>query len=193
MIERAAELARPGLSFRLGEARDYRPGPEVDVVISNAMLQWIPNHEQLLLSIADQLAGGAWLAFQVPGHAGRSTSQQLLKELRTSQSWAELVGPIEELFVLEPEEYLDLLAGAGWRVDTWETTYRHVLAGADAVLEWMKGTAMRPILARLGDRADEFCAEYGRLIAEAYPQREYGTVFPFRRIFVVAERPHSRA
>jgi trans-aconitate 2-methyltransferase len=191
MIGRAAGFARPGLSFRLGDATDYRPGPDVDVVVSNAMFQWIPEHELLVASIADQLAEGAWLAFQVPGHAGRSVSQQLLEELRTSPPWAEIVGPVDKLFALEPEEYLDLLARAGWRVDAWDTMYRHVLAGPDAVLEWMKGTAMRPVLARLGDRADEFCAAYGRLLAKAFPQRGYGTVFPFRRIFVVAERIKS--
>jgi trans-aconitate 2-methyltransferase len=100
------------------------------------------------------------------------------------------VGLAEEPSALEPVAYLDLLAGAGWRVDAWETTYRHVLAGDDAVLEWMKGTALRPILSRLGDEADEFCAEYGRLLRDAFPQHVYGTVLPFRRIFVVAERSH---
>jgi len=89
----------------------------------------------------------------------------------------------------DPAEYLDLLAGHGFSVDAWETTYLHVLTGEDPVLRWYKGTGLRPVIAALGrDEAAEFVAEYGALLHDAYPPHPYGTVLPFRRVFVVAHR-----
>jgi catechol 2,3-dioxygenase-like lactoylglutathione lyase family enzyme len=93
--------------------------------------------------------------------------------------------------VSTPAEYVELLSGLGCRVDAWETTYLQVLPGADPVLDWMRGTALRPALDALRESAqcDEFLAELGTRLREAYPRGAHGTVFPFRRIFVVAARP----
>jgi trans-aconitate 2-methyltransferase len=91
--------------------------------------------------------------------------------------------------VLEPAGYLSRLAALGCEVDAWETTYLHVLAGTDPVLGWVRGSALRPVLAALGADAAEFEREYGARLRDAYPARPYGTVFPFRRLFVVARRP----
>ena len=89
----------------------------------------------------------------------------------------------------DPAGYLDLLAGAGLQADAWETTYLHVLTGDDPVLEWYKGTGLRPVIDALPPvLADEFLAEYGTLIRSAYPPRAYGTVLPFRRVFAVGRR-----
>jgi trans-aconitate 2-methyltransferase len=89
----------------------------------------------------------------------------------------------------DPGEYLDLLARAGLVVDAWETTYLHVLPGADAVTQWYKGTGLRPVLAALDEaEAAQFTADYGERVRAAYPARPYGTVLPFRRVFVVAHR-----
>jgi trans-aconitate 2-methyltransferase len=83
--------------------------------------------------------------------------------------------------------YLDLLAGAGCSVDAWETTYLHVLSGPDPVVAWYRGTGLRPALAALEPgQAEEFLAEYAERVAVAYPAAPYGTVLPFRRVFVVA-------
>ena len=85
--------------------------------------------------------------------------------------------------------YVDLLARTGCEVDAWETTYVHVLRGADPVLDWYKGSGLRPVLAALpADQAAEFLAAYGARVREAYSVAPYGTVFPFRRVFVVARR-----
>ena len=82
------------------------------------------------------------------------------------------------------------LAGAGCRVDAWETTYLHILDGEDPVVEWVKGTALRPVLAALDElQAAEFLAEYRDRMRRAYPPRSFGIVLPFRRVFVVAQRP----
>jgi trans-aconitate 2-methyltransferase len=89
----------------------------------------------------------------------------------------------------DPADYAELLAGAGFQVDAWETTYVHILEGEDPVLEWYKGTGLRPVLDVLdADRAADFLADYGARVRAAYPPSSFGTVFPFRRVFAVAHR-----
>jgi trans-aconitate 2-methyltransferase len=92
--------------------------------------------------------------------------------------------------VLDAGEYLARLAALGCAVDAWETTYQRVLQGPEAVLEWVKGSALRPVVSTLeGAERDEFLADYTVRLREAYPPRAFGTVMPFRRIFVVAVKP----
>jgi len=191
MVAAAAQVAVPArLSFAQGDLREWAPARPVDVLISNATLQWVPDHLDLLPRLVDALSEQGWLAFQVPGNF-RSPSHALLAELRQSPRWRDRVGAGADraLAVHEPEVYLGALAQAGLSVDAWETTYLHVLPGPDAVLEWTRGTALRPVLAAL-DAAEqaEFLGAYAALLREAYPRRAYGTVLPFRRIFVVAQR-----
>lgn len=196
MIARARAAAaprrdRPGsLSFQLGDLRTWRPAGPVDVLVSNATLQWVPDHLALLPELVAALGPGGVLAFQVPGNFA-APSHRTLAELAVSPRWRELVGQVpRERPVHEAAEYLHLLAGLGCRVDAWETTYLHVLPGPDAVLEWVRGTALRPYLSRLaGERAAEFVTAYGALLRAAYPPCDYGTVLPFRRVFVVAAAP----
>jgi len=89
----------------------------------------------------------------------------------------------------DPADYAGLLAGAGCEVDAWETTYVHILEGEDPVLEWYKGTGLRPVLTVLdADQAADFLSEYGERLRVAYPPSSFGTFFPFRRVFAVAHR-----
>ena len=89
----------------------------------------------------------------------------------------------------EPVDYLDQLAALGCTVDAWETTYIHVLQGENAVLNWISGTALRPILDILDDEERaRFTADLAVLLDEAYPRKPYGTVLPFRRVFLVAQK-----
>jgi trans-aconitate 2-methyltransferase len=190
MIARAEPRTIPGrLRFACGDVRDWRPDAPVDVLVSNATLQWVPEHARLLDSWVDALAAGGWLAFQVPGN-DRAPSHAILDELRAAPRWRDgLAGAAPGPRVLEPGEYLARLADLGCAVDVWETTYQHVLPGADPVLEWVKGTALRPVLSALaGDDRDAFLADYAARLREAYPARPFGTIMPFRRIFVVARR-----
>jgi trans-aconitate 2-methyltransferase len=94
-----------------------------------------------------------------------------------------------------PSSYAELLLGAGLQVDAWETTYVHVLPGADPVLEWLRGTGLRPVLGALSDEdGARFCASLAEALRTAYPPGPHGTLFPFRRIFAVAHkaaRPES--
>jgi trans-aconitate 2-methyltransferase len=185
-----AEAERqPGLSFTLADLRDWRPGRPVDVLVSNAALQWVPGHMDLVRTWLDMLAPGGWLAIQLPGNYSQP-SHAILLDLVNSARWRPLLdGVALNRQAADPAEYLDLLAPAGCEVDAWETSYLHVLPGDDPVTEWYRGTGLRPVLAALDPaHAEEFVADYGQLARAAYPRRPYGTVLPFRRVFVVARR-----
>jgi trans-aconitate 2-methyltransferase len=191
MIEAARhEEKPPRLTFERADLRDWRPAGPVDVIVSNAVLQWVPGHLDLLPGWVDWLNPGGWLAFQLPGNFDQPP-HRAIADMAASPRWAPRLGPAR--FNRQAGDltgYLDVLAAAGCRVDAWETTYRHVLAGADPVVEWVKGTALRPVLARLdAAEAAEFLGEYRERMRRAYPPRPYGTVLPFRRVFVVAHRP----
>ena len=191
MLARAAERVTPRLTFELGRIEDWRPGRPVDVLVSNAALHWVPDHRSQLSRLVDLLAPGGWLAVQMPGN-GDAPSHRLLSDLRRSTRWRDHLsaGPDKWPDVAEPADYARQLAALGCRVDAWETTYVHVLPGADPVLEWTRGTALRPVLAQLPvAEAAAFEADYGAALRSAYPAEPYGTLVPFRRIFLVAQRP----
>jgi len=180
----------PGLSFVLDDVRHWEPQSLPDVIISNAVLQWVPGHRELLVRWADRLADGGWLAFQVPGNFDQP-SHVILREMVASARWRPLLRDVElNRQSADPADYAELLADAGCEVDAWETTYVHILEGSNPVLEWYKGTGLRPVLDALdADREADFLAEYGERLRAAYPPRSFGTVFPFRRVFTVARRP----
>jgi trans-aconitate 2-methyltransferase len=183
------EEGRGRLRFEQADAANWEPDRPVDVMVSNAMLQWLPEHEKLLPRLVSQLAPGGWLAFAVPGNFDEPT-HGLLRQLAATPRWrAQLAGVAFNRQAADPAEYLDLLAREGCSVDAWETTYLHVLEGKDPVLRWYLGTGLRPVMAALDqDEAPEFMATYGALLREHYPGRPYGTVLPFRRVFAVAHR-----
>jgi trans-aconitate 2-methyltransferase len=185
---RASVSAQAGrLTFQLADLRTWQPDQPIDVITCNAVLQWIPGHQELLVSWVRWLAPGGWLAFQLPGNFDQP-SHTILRELASAPQWRPLLdGAQLNRQAGEPVDYLALLAGAGCEVDAWETTYLHVLHGEDAVVDWYKGSGLRPVLAALPPApAAEFLAEYRERIRDAYPPAPYGTVLPFRRVFVVA-------
>lgn len=171
------------------DVHDWKPAPDTDVVVTNAVLQWVPDHRVLLRSWLDALGPGAWFAMQVPGNFD-APSHTLAREVASSFGVSPLRG---DETVGTPVEYAELFGDAGWVVDAWETTYVQWLSGPDAVLEWITGTALRPVRASLDDASwSRFRAELASRLAEAYPRRADGmTLFPFRRIFVVGHRPAS--
>ena len=192
MVREAQALAgmRGNLAFEQRSIEDWEPQRGPGVLISNAALQWVPGHEDLLGRWAKELDAGSWLGVQVPGNFG-APSHVLMRELAQSPRWSPaLAGVLRgEESVAEPQRYLGLLADAGCVPDVWETSYQQVLTGADAVLDWVRGTALRPVMAALP--AAEYAlfeAEYGRLLRTAYPAGEWATVFPFRWIFVVGHK-----
>jgi trans-aconitate 2-methyltransferase len=192
MIEAARALpsgAGTRLRFALGDVRDWKPDGGVDVIVSNAVLQWVPDQLDVVARWAGFLPAGGWLAFQMPGNY-EQPGDRALRELVRSERWRPLLADVRlNHQAADPAAYLDLLTRAGFDVDAWETTYLHVLPGDDPVVGWYRGTGMRPVLAALPpDQAETFLADYRARIADDYPKAPYGTVFPFRRVFTVAVR-----
>jgi trans-aconitate 2-methyltransferase len=208
MIERASALLRDSgkgrdgrdgrdglagtagrVSFALGDVERWQPDPPPDVIVSNAVLQWVPGQLDLLPRWAAALPAGGWLAIQVPGNFDQP-SHAILRDLAGSARWRPLLaGARLNRQSADPGAYLDLLARAGCEVDAWETTYLHLLQGTDPVLDWYRGSGLRPVLAALPEEAAAgFLAEYGERVREAYPAAPYGTVLPFRRVFAVARK-----
>jgi trans-aconitate 2-methyltransferase len=187
MIERAP--VDDGVSFAVGTAQGF-DASGTDVLVSNAALQWVPGHQELLAGWAEQLNPDGWLAFQVPANFD-APSHRLMRQLADSPQWRDRLGGVLGVgeAVAKPARYLDLLARQGMQVDAWQTEYLHVLAGEDPVLEWLRGTGLRPVLAALTqDQAIAFSSEFAALLRAAYPASAYGTVFGFLRTFVVAHK-----
>lgn len=189
MVAAARAAAVHGLDFVVGDLRDWRPEQPVDVLVSNATLQWVPGHLDLLPRLVERIAPGGWLAFQVPGNVDEP-SHTIRRDLAAEEPFAEHTAGVDAPDAWGPEVYLEALAALGCTVDAWETTYLHVLTGDDPVFTWVSGTGARPTLRALpGDLRPAFEAEFKRRLAEAYPQRPHGVVLPFRRVFVVAGTP----
>ncbi|BCL28396.1 trans-aconitate 2-methyltransferase [Streptomyces aurantiacus] len=180
------------LDFAHADLTDWAPTGTYDLIVSNAALQWVPGHLEAFGSWLDAVAPGGAFAFQVPDNID-APLHTLMRELAASARWrGRLAGVLRRAdSVHAPLVYLDRLARLGCEVDVWETTYMQVLAGEDAVLDWSKGTGMRPVLTALADDPEAsaaFTAEYRDLLRTAYPTAEYGTVLPFRRLFAVARK-----
>jgi trans-aconitate 2-methyltransferase len=187
MVEAARER---GVDAHVGDVRTWTPQPDTDVLVSNATLQWVPEHAELLVRWADQLNAGSWIGMQVPGNFD-APSHRAVRELARRDQWSEPLRdfPFREGQVEDPSGYAELLSDAGCTVDAWETTYIHDLSGEHPVLEWITGTALRPVKSRLTDEQwAQFRQELIPMLDAAYPVRSDGkTFFPFRRIFVVAQ------
>jgi trans-aconitate 2-methyltransferase len=185
------EAARArGLDARVEDVNDWHPEPDTDVVLTNAVLQWVPGHARLLRRWAEELPSGAWFGMQVPGNFD-APSHVLIRDIAESPTWRADLADVrlrQEDTVASPTEYADLFADAGAQVDAWETTYLQRLTGEDPVLDWVTGTALRPIKAVLDEqRWNTFRTELGARLRTAYPSRADGTTwFEFRRVFVVA-------
>jgi len=192
MIQRArAEDTDPRTTYVEADLRVWRPPTAVDLLISNATLQWVPGHLELLPRLASTVAPGGALAISVPANFD-APSHTILHELSARAPYAAYVPADQHAAASGPHDFLDVLATPGWDVDAWETTYLHLLGGPDPVFEWIRGTGARPVLQSLPDDLRErFVTEYKQRLREAYPEHPYGTVLPFRRTFVVAHRDAS--
>lgn len=194
MVERARRDV-DGVRFEVGDVRDWAgldtPTEGVDVLISNATLQWVPGHLDLLPGLLAKVRPGGVLAFQVPGNFDQP-SHTIRAELAAQEPYAAHTARVAVPSAHDAATYLRALATLGCEVDAWETTYLHVLdssADPDPVFTWISGTGARPTLQALpDDLRPGFEAELKRRLREAYPDEGRGVVLPFRRVFVVARK-----
>lgn len=190
---RVARKADPSVEWIETDLNRWTPDANYDLVFSNAAFHWIPDHSQFLSRWWRHVAPRGVFAFQVPAPGDQRTRWVgALREVLGRASWRGVVAgdPTKEN-VLSLSEYYDILREGSQRMDLWDTEYCHVLPTAQSVVEWTKGTALRPVLERLTSEEDRtrFLAEYTTEIERVYPcERDGRVLFPFLRRFVVAYR-----
>lgn len=191
MVERASQVQ--GITAELADVRAWvqadGPDERVDVLVSNAALQWVPGHLELLPALVERVAADGWFAMQVPGNF-EEPSHVIRRELAEEPAYAAYTSGVAAPAAHGAAAYLRVLQDAGCEVDAWETTYLHVLKGQDPVFTWVCGTGARPTLQALPEQLRAtFEAEFRNRLREAYPADDQGrVVLPFRRVFAVARR-----
>jgi trans-aconitate 2-methyltransferase len=185
MLKKASSA---GFTTVIANIAAWSPPEPVDVIFSNAALQWLPDHAALFPRLIDCLASGGILAVQMPA-MHHEPVRALQSAVASSGPWSKrLEGIASAPPILEPTAYYDLLSERVSAVEIWITQYLHILRGADPVVQWAMGTSLRPYLDALrpGDR-QRFIAAYSKALRPHYPERADGTVlFPFRRLFLLA-------
>jgi len=189
----AAAGASPGVTWVRADLRSWRsssaPRP-ADLVFSNAALHWLDDHAGLFPRLLRELRPGCVLAVQMPRNHQAPSHTEMVAAAREGP-WRDRLAPVlRQRPVAEPAVYYDLLAPHAGRLDLWETEYLHVLEGEHPVVEWTRGSALKPLLDALAEpERSAFLAAYAERIARAYPRRPDGrTLFPFRRLFLLAVR-----
>jgi len=188
--EMLAEARNSGVNAEwvLADVASWSPRENYDVIFSNAALQWVPGHRELLPRLMGFVAPGGTFAMQVPNNFDEP-GHTLIRKAAVGKSWAHKFENVRDWWhVLAPSDYFDVMEGHAAALDIWETRYVQVLSGEDAVLAWMSGTGLRPFAAPLNESEKaEFLEIYGAGLRQAYPMRQSGvTLYPFRRLFFVA-------
>jgi trans-aconitate 2-methyltransferase len=194
MLEKAASEPS-SVEWIEADVRTWTPETAPDVIYSNATLQWVDGHETIFPRLVSLLAPGGCLAAQMPLSRNATSHKLMVDVLREKQADGrpiggdELIATMSRKWVLDTQEYYDLLVGATAALDIWHTEYLQVLSGEDAVLEWVTATGLRPVLNGLdGADRDEYVKRYRHQLNEAYPRRDDGhTLYPFRRLFMTAQ------
>ncbi|HVV68439.1 MAG TPA: trans-aconitate 2-methyltransferase [Gammaproteobacteria bacterium] len=187
MIMEARKLYPKG-QWLQADIASWTPLETYDIVFSNAALQWVSEHERVLPHLLQQVKPGGALAFQVPANIN-ATAHQLMRDLAASKHWRKhFHQPIREWYVHPPAFYYDVLSPHASHIELWRSEYFHAMSGPEAIVEWYKGSGLRPFLDLLPeDKQDSFLQGYLQLIAKAYPRQANGQVlFPFLRLFVIA-------
>jgi trans-aconitate 2-methyltransferase len=188
MLAKARQEA-PAVSFVEADINSWTAPRPPQLLFSNATLHWIDGHAALLPRLLRQLSPGGTLAVQMPRNHD-APSHVLMRAAAEDGAWRTRLAGVRQVLrsVEPPDAYYRILAPLAHRVDIWETEYLHVIEGDNPVVEWTKGTGLRPYLDAL-DEPDRsrFLGAYSARIAAAYPKQADGrTLLPFRRIFFVA-------
>ena len=186
-----AEAAAPEIVWECADLATWSPPHPADVIYSNAALHWIERHDRIFPALLASVSPGGVLAVQMPRNFGAPSHTAIADAVRSGPWRAKLEPLLRPSPVADPAYYYDLLAPRAAALDIWETEYLQVLEGDDPVKEWVKGTWLRPFLDALdGPEQARFEADYAARAARAYPRRPDGrTLFPFRRLFIVATAP----
>lgn len=187
MLARAAATA-PDIAWQHADLAAWRPARPADVIYSNAALHWLADHARLFPALLSALAPAGVLAVQMPRNF-LAPSHSAIAEAARSGPWRARLEPLlRPVPVADPGVYYDVLASRAAALDIWETEYLQILEGEDPVKEWVKGTWLKPLLDALAEpERGRFEADYAARVACAYPRRPDGrTLFPFRRLFIVA-------
>ena len=190
MLEQAARQY-PDLSFRQLDAHTELPtlGQRFDVVFSNACIQWIPNHPKLLREMMQLLRPGGILAVQIPINQ-KEPIHQIIQALAAGEKWKAHFPSPRIFYQLTVSEYYDLLGEITDSFELWETVYMHAMLSHDAIMEWYRGTGLRPYLAALTpELQQEFEKDVLDGVKQAYPvQKDGSVIFPFPRLFFLGVR-----
>lgn len=188
MIAHAREVDPDG-QYEVADVATWTPDGPYDVIVSNAMFQWLPDAFEVITRLLDSVQDGGALAVQVPDNQ-EAPSHRLMREVAARPEFAEHTSDVRRFSRTDAASYLELFAGLGWIADVWTTEYLHVLPGDDAVWGWVSGTGARPYVQALPEELrQDFVEQYQAELRAAYPQRPWGTVLPFARTFAVATRP----
>jgi trans-aconitate 2-methyltransferase len=190
MLDKARDL-RSEIAWVDADIAAWNPERPFDLVFSNAALHWLDGHEVLFARLMQAISEGGLLAAQMPRNF-EAASHRLMRETAEEEPWRYRLRPLLRAEpVMPPARYYDLLAPLATDLDIWETEYLHILEGDTPVLDWVRGSGLRPILDALTDSDERarFIARYQEKLAKAYPRRDDGrTLFPFRRLFLIARR-----
>jgi trans-aconitate 2-methyltransferase len=195
MLKKAAAEASH-IQWREADIRCWEPDEPCDLIYSNASLHWVEEHHRLFPRLVGFLRAGGFLAVQMPLSWGAPSHRIMRETLEDGAPGGKQIGTdrlrqaVALKWVEDAETYYDLLVGCTRSIDIWETEYLQVLEGDNPVLEWVRGTGLRPILNALdGVEREIFLVEYARRLRSAYPAKPDGrTLYPFRRLFIVAQR-----
>ncbi len=190
MLRKARERL-PECSFIEADVTTWTPDPRTDLLFANAVFQWVPDHLALLCRFLETLPQGAALAVQMPDNL-REPYHRLMREVASEGPWAArfATASVERKQLPDAGAYYDRLVPLTRKLDIWSTVYQHPLDDAAAIVEWVKGTGLRPYLARLEPAERQtFLAAYSKRIAQAYTRRQDGKVLlRYPRLFIVAVR-----
>ncbi len=184
------QTSDPRVSFTKGDLTKFTPEVPPGILYSNAAYQWVEGHIAYFPGLLERLPSGGQLAIQMPRNH-EAPSHALMKEAAQAGPWRDKLAKVGGIrSVWEPARYYDVLKPMCSELDVWETIYQQVLTGKDPVAQYTAGTGLRPYMAALTEPEGEaFYETYAKMLAEAYPTRSDGiTLFPFRRLFIVARR-----
>jgi trans-aconitate 2-methyltransferase len=187
----AARKRLPGIRFEIADISTWEEKGPFDIILANAALQWVPDHANLFPALISKLSPGGSLAVQMPDNF-EEPSHFLMREIAAGGAWKNKLTSASKRVARETVDwYFKTLRGLVSRLDIWRTTYYHPLAGgADAIVEWFKGTGLQPFLNPLEEKERaEFIIQYRNAVAKAYTVYPDGTVLlPFPRLFIIAIR-----